>query len=253
MRNWLHHRATPEPIIDLGGDDGSVTSPSRIYRLLKRSVEHHCLINVRLDGAKHLYSSAVLRIGADRNYLLLDALSPADGNARIKIHAEVAISTLLDKLDLTFSSTVEKIGTTSDLPPIRIAYPERVYYAQHRGEYRVAVPTNRPARISIRLDAAHRIEGIVRDLSPGGFRALLDAPLQKEPGSDPGFPVPLRFSLSLAPDRTVEGEIEICYASASENGKLQWFGARIVAMAASDQRVLDHCVAKIDRQQSRRR
>ena len=63
-------------------------------------------------------------------------------------------------------------------------------------------------------------------------------------------------SLSLtgsAEGRVVTGELEICHLFESATGKQQRIGTRILTLATPDQRLLDQCVAEIDRQQLRLR
>ena len=52
-------------------------------------------------------------------------------------------------------------------------------------------------------------------------------------------------------DLTVEGEMEIVFVAAPEFGKFQTIGTRILTMSSQHQRLIDQCVAEIDRQQDR--
>lgn len=152
-------------------------------------------------------------------------------------------------MHLKFNSSVQKVSSKNNLPFYRIAFPRRVHYAQHRGEYRVAIPMNWRATVSIWLDETIKIDGSVRDLSPSGFSAQFDTTL---PAAFKRAPLQLHFALRLAPDCIVEGEVEICHIEETNTGKRR-LGIHIAAISPPDKRTLEHCVAEIDRQQSRLR
>jgi c-di-GMP-binding flagellar brake protein YcgR len=251
MRSWLKNTENAESIVTIYDDDvASVTTHWRIHSLLERTFDSHCLLNVRIiDGSEGAYGSVIVQIGTNRNCLILDGLTPGDGNARLARGRAITVSTLLNNLQLTFTSTVLEIAETNPTR-IRIVFPELVYYAQHRREHRVPLPMNWPATVSIRLNKANRFGGVVRDLSSGGFCVQLEAPL---PLPVEQLPFPLPFSLALAVDRIIQGEMEICYVYRSEFGKLPRIGTRILMIPPHHQHVLDQCIAEIDRQQSRLR
>ncbi len=250
MRSWLKNTENSESIVTIY-DDASVTVHWQVHSLLERTFESHCLLNVRIiDGSDEAYGSVIVEIGANRDCLILDALTPGYGNARLAPGCAITVSTLLNNLRLTFSSTVMEIARANIPTRIRVVFPELVYYAQHRRELRVPLPMNWPATVWIRLNEANRFGGVVRDLSSGGFCAQLDAPL---PLPVEHLPFPLPFSLALAVDRIIQGEMEICYVYQSGFGKLPRIGTRILTLPPHHQHVLDQCVADIDRQQSRLR
>jgi c-di-GMP-binding flagellar brake protein YcgR len=101
---------------------------------------------------------------------------------------------------------------------------------------------------SIALDSDHCINAVLRDLSPSGFSARVDTPL---PDNSEQLDYPIKFSLALGSGQLVEGELEICYVETPELREFRRLGARIVALSPRDQRIIDQCVADIDRQQSR--
>jgi len=252
MRSWFKTKQTAKPVFTLYDDDhAKVTSAWRIYALLERTFDSHCLLKVGIiDDDADAYGSVIVKLGTNYDYLLLDRLTPNNGNIRLTPGCPITISTLLNNLPLRFSSTVVKIAKAHEPAPIRIAFPELVYYAQHRREHRVPIPMNWPLTVSIQLDEENWFGGVVRDLSPSGFRAQLDVAL---PLPIEHLPFPLPFSLALGNTRIVEGELEICYVYHSEIVNLPRIGTRILRLPPHHQRVLDQCVAEIDRQQSRLR
>ncbi len=206
------------------------------------------MLNLTLGDDESNYSSVILEPDADHGYVLLDQLNPADGTSLLRVGTKVAVSTLLNGLQLTFTSLVTELPTGENSPGIYIGVPEHVHYVQRRSEHRVPVPMNRSISVSIIPNHDRRIEAVVRDLSPGGFSAQLHAPL---PEPVEALNSPLKFSLNLGAGRSVEGEMEICYVEIQKFGKLQTIGTRILATSPQHQRVIDRCVAEIDRQQSR--
>ena len=237
-----------DPPIASDNDGPNIDSRSLVLKLLKRTFDLHCLLNVTLDDAESSYSSIILEPGADNDYVLLDELTPADGMSPLRVDTAVSISTLLDGLQLAFTSRVVEPRTGEHPPGISIAIPEQVYYAQHRREHRVRVPMNWSISVSIILNNHHRIDAIVRDLSPRGFSARLDAPL---PGPVEALDSPLKFSLTLGANPAIEGEMEICYVATPEFRKFQMIGTRILTISPQGQRLIEQCVAEIDSQQCR--
>lgn len=173
MRHWFRSSNTPEPS-EAVAKDGCVNSRADIRHLLIRTFENHCLLSVRIADDHEIYSSALVELGKLRRYVTLDALTPAEGNARMAVRSAIAISTQLDNLDMSFTTSVKKVGCTVDLPYYRIAIPRQIHYAQHRREHRVPIPMNFSTTVSIWLDQATRVSGTVRDLSVSGFCAQLD-------------------------------------------------------------------------------
>ncbi len=229
-------------------DEHKIDSPSLVFKLLKRTFDHHCLLNLALGDPETNYSSVILELDADHGYVLLDQSNPADGMSSLRVGTKISISTLLNGLQLTFTGLVTALPTGENSPGFYISVPEHVYYVQHRSEHRVPVPMNWSISVSIILNDDRRIEAVVRDLSPGGFSARLHAPL---PSAVEALNSPLKFSLNLGADRSVEGEMEICYVETQKIGKFQMIGTRILAISPQHQRLIDQCVAEIDRQQSR--
>jgi len=251
MCSWFNKTEAPDSISTIYDDNiASVTVHWRIRALLEQTFANHCLLNVRIiDGNEDAYGSVIVELGTCPNYVMLDALAPGYGNARLAPGCAITISTLLNNLQLTFSSTVLEIAEEKPHARICIGFPELVYYAQHRREHRVPLPMNWPATVLIGLNEEHRTGGVVRDLSSGGFCAQLDTAL---PSPVEHLPFPLPFSLVLA-GRTIRGEMEICHVYRSGFGKPPRIGTRILMIPPHHQHVLDQCIAEIDRQQSRLR
>ena len=248
MRNWLHSDVCDDPQIALGDDEDKIESPSLIYKLLKRTFAQHCLLNVTVDNLAGTSGSVILQLEDSHDNVVLDALTSADAKATLKAKSKISVSTLLDDLQLAFATTVVKVCSHDGSASIHIARPECVYYAQHRGEHRVPVPMTWSISATIILDPDHCISAVVHDLPPSGFSARLDAPL---PDIFDQIDGPMNFYLALGPDRLIEGELEICYVETPEIGKFRRIGAHIVTISPRDQRIIDQCVAEIDRQQSR--
>lgn len=248
MLNWLQSVDSEHQRLATHDDDYKIDSPSLIYKLLKRTCDQHCLLNVTFDTLEATYGSVIVQLSDRHDTVVLDELTPADGMARLHPNTQISISTLLNNLQLTFTTTVAEVFYNEGSASIHLARPACVYYAQHRGEHRVAVPMNWPLSASLVLDVDHCITAVVRDLSASGFSARLDAPLPEFAERLDG---PIKFSLALGADRIVEGELEICHVDIPEFGKFRRIGTRIVALSAHDKRIIEQCVAAIDRQQSR--
>ncbi len=248
MRNWLQPSPSDEPQLALGDEEDKIESPSLISKLLKQTFEQHCLLNITVDDLAVTCGSVIVQLDDDDNCIVLDTLTPADAMATLTAASKLVVSTLLNELPLTFATTVVAVGDDGQEASVHIARPACVYYVQHRGEHRVPVPMNWSISATIVLEPNHCVSAVVRDLSPSGFSARLDAPLPEIPDQ---FDGPKRFYLTLGTEQIIEGELEICYVGTPEIGNFQRIGARIVTLRPRDQRRIDQCVAAIDRQQSR--
>lgn len=243
MLNWLRHR---EQALD--DDAHGIISPSQIIQLLERVRTNHCLLNVNLIDTEDVYTTMILDVDSAHHNVVLDGLNPPEGNRMLAPEVHIDVSTQLNGLDVSFASTIVTAPLTEESPIVEIAPPLRVHYAQNRREHRVVVPMNWPTSATFWLAERGAISGEVRDLSPGGFCVQIDSSAALD-----RVPPPVPFKLTLANESVVEGEMEICYVSDFNRAKLRQIGTRILTISPHHQRLLDQCVAEIDRQQLRLR
>ena len=179
-----------------------VRDEQRIHMLLRRVIEERVLLTVTLPGSSGHFSSAILDIDPDHDYILLDELTPAAGHEQLLKKRQMHVQARLKGVNLQFEGRLSSLSREDGTFTYRIAYPAEVTYHQKRAHFRVRIGMADDALVRFQPDEEHPIEGELIDISEGGICALLEKPaIELRTGAS--FPCSIHLD-----DESIQCEIE---------------------------------------------
>ena len=223
----------------------------RRHLILKSVFAAHCLLDVRFALGPQAYQTVIIELVPEAGYLVLDALTPPNGDAHTTNRPTINVRTQMRGIELKFQSVITQRGVVDGAPFYQIPYPEAIDYPQRREEYRVTGPFDKSVAVRIHARDGSIMAGEVRDLSPSGFLARI-------PNGDPSiFEAPETRStvceIDLPGHGTLAAAVEICHVFARRGRAPPRVGVCFIDLDLRTERQIEHCVAKLDRQQSRLR
>ncbi|MGH8595158.1 MAG: flagellar brake protein [Gammaproteobacteria bacterium] len=200
-------------------------NPSHICALLRRMLDQRCLLTVQIGAQPNYYTSAILEVVHEYEYVVLDELTPADGHHRLKTDSRIHVRAVLDGLDVRFSSRVTQINTQDGLPYYKVPFPAHIDYPQRRQAERVPIPLQLGLPTSILLPDDRVLSGELRDISPGGMgmRVRLGVPIA---ATDCGHLAICQIIVDR--DRDFVTDIEVCHIDRPVRGRVPRLGGRFV-------------------------
>lgn len=226
-------------------------SVAQIAQVLRRLQEQRCLLTVQVGTATESYTSAVLEVVLEDEYLVLDELTPREGHERLKHSREIQVRAILDGIEVRFASRVAQINTEQGLPYYKVPFPERIDYPQRRQVHRVHVPLNTGYPVSLLLPDERILSGELRDISPEGIGIRVRIGTL-DPGRDRGMRAICH--LSLPQQRELVTDIEFRYIDDPlQKNRVPRLGARFVDLKGAQARRVEQFCAELARDQRRLR
>jgi len=221
------------------------------HQALEQIHAAHCLLEVRCDGDEQAAQSAIIELVPQRGYFVLGAFAPAFDPRRLAGSPQVHVRARLDGRDIRFTTRLLKQGGKQDAPYYMAAYPEHVDNPQRRREFRVNVPLAKGAQVVLRGTNGVQARGELRDLSPSGFSAHVDAVDCVRLGLANGW----RGACSLDIDSAAEltGAIEVCHVKPAAEPLPARIGVCFVELDARSERRIERYVAELNRERARLR
>ena len=215
------------------------------HLLLKKIFETHCLLDIRLDGDVSAYQTAVIELLPDKGYLVIDALTPASGDALASRLPAVQLRTRVQGMEVRFSSRILARGSQHGLPYYKVRYPDEMEYPQRRRELRFTVPFNRGVPVRFETRNGGWVRGEVRDLSPGGFCARLLSGDVATIVHARGRPTPCE--IDLPGHGTLHATVDVRHMLPSRARSAPRVGACFIELDPQAEQQLHRCVAELAR------
>ncbi len=175
------------------------TNSVRIKELLKRLFERHAILTISInDDQAQKFTSAVIKVSADKDAFYLDELKPDHGHQRLENCPKISIKTQLEGINIAFDANIDSVGKHNGIPYYRLGIPKHVDYHQRRASVRIAMSAAHPLPAVLESTAGEVLEGTVADLSLGGMRIRFtqNIPRRIQPGQQ------FACSFTLPPDDT---------------------------------------------------
>ncbi len=239
--------ATPQSV-DYRSEGEHITDPIQIAALLKKVKDSRTLVQVTLPGLGREYNSALLDIHQDQGFLLLDELTPADGNQHLVAQRQLTAAIRLRGVDIRFTGTVQEVGGQAGIAFYRIDFPQRLHYRQRRSTYRVKLGMGLLIPFNIAREDGAPYEGRLDDISLGG----IGAELKQTTPYHRGDLLPT-CAIQLPGGDKIDCEVEVRYISKDEPHKKFHLGARFVNLDRALQHTLQRFVADAERELMRRK
>lgn len=148
-----------------------------------QACSNHVLFNLKFSGLESRFSTALVGIYDEHGFVVLDELTPEEGNGLLKIRQQATLSGRLSGVLLTFTTRLIEAREKNGIAYYKVMFPEAVKHRQQRKSPRV--PTN-GAGIpfhALRGKGNHQmLRGYVTDLSKKGVGLVLiedDVSLQR--------------------------------------------------------------------------
>ncbi|MFO1435174.1 MAG: flagellar regulator YcgR PilZN domain-containing protein [Gammaproteobacteria bacterium] len=238
----------PEPSTSFTQPD-KIEHRSQIARVLDQLIENRCVLAVSFTGVDDNYSSAVIEVVRNDDYLVIDELAPRAVNQHVTVGQEVTIRARMNNVTVRFTSTVSGIGNEDGLAYYRLPFPASLDYVQRREHYRAGVPLEKkiPVQLALTDGTLHNAE--LRDVSLGGFSARLIGALPN--GFTPGNTIK-HLIIVLPGASQIHGSGQICYAELAASSRVSRCGVRFLRIDRVDQNTLAQFIAQLDREMKRK-
>ena len=219
--------------------------------LLKKVFERHCLLELRFKRGAEAYQTAIVELMPAAGYMVLDALTPHDGDEQAAALPGIRVRTRLNRMDLKFASVIVQRGIVDSLAFYKVPYPVVIDYPQRRSEHRVTVPLDRCVVVRIHGGDGAAIRGEVRDLCPSGFSARLL--IGEVNVFQPDDARNATCEIELPGNGIVKAAIEICHIFPSRRRAAPRVGVRFLDLDPRSERQIERWVARLEREHNRLR
>lgn len=225
----------------------TVLEPARIAGLLSASVFPPLLVSVVLPSVREVYTSALLKVDAAAERILLDALSPEEGHALVEPGTLMHVHGKLHGVQLDFATRVLAIHRRTQLPAYLARMPGVLRYHQRRKHFRLSGHQVRNDSVIELGSAQGGLQGRLVDLSATGLRAVF----QRDPGLYRGYLLTgCRFF--LAGEQHTDCHLEcVRLRSNPRTGQLE-VGARFIFEDSRGRSRLERGLQALQRRQLRR-
>lgn len=229
--------------------DKTVTYSKHISHLLSRLLESHSLLTVGLSGSKSSYSSAILLLDFDAEYIVLDELTPVSGHNKVVANTKLHIRGRLDGVEIVFDTIVLEIGGSNGIGFYKASLPEEVLYNQRRDNYRLLVSRAESIPVYLKASRADLCEAELKDISLGGLKAKL------KPGTTfamkPGDVA--NCTVDLPDTGRIESELQMVHVVSSELHRTVTFGGRFLGLTREHQTAIQRFIAEFEREMIKKR
>lgn len=216
-----------------------IRSRERIFALLSRLRDHHCLVLLYVrTGKPEPALSMLLWLDAESGKLILDA--PVDtSELNLEAGHEFEVTSSLQGIDVRFRCRFDAIVDHEGSSALRVEWPEQLSYLERRKEYRVRI-SGGIADLAMSLEDAPDVEGELIDLSIGGFGAVVnDSPILET-----GEVLDCRLEFH---EDSIAARAEIRRKTSSSARGRCHIGARFVRLDPRQKRMLERIVAGLER------
>ena len=239
----------------LEDNDNHITRPHQIVGILRRLADGRHIVNVSTPfGGNQIHTSAILDVSAERGYILLDELNPAPSTYNGLTERRLGVFAQLGGVDVSFSATVERVGSEDGTPWLLLALPEHLLYQQRREHFRAASSSADP--IPVRLGPEGRegpmLEGELADISIGGLGVRMDSRTELPADFEHGTLIPYAAVEIPGQSRPLECKLEVRSVREESETRRRHIGLRFIDLDPRSHRQVEKFVAAVDREQRRR-
>lgn len=226
-----------------------INHPVQIAGILRRLQDAHALIHVSLPGQGNSWLSTIIEVQQNHGQLLIDELSPREGNGALQRARRAIISAQIQGVDISFATNLIESDEADGMLFYRMAMPETVRYWQRRDSFRARVSAATVVPVHIGRDDGTQLSGELFDISIGGVGTRHKAPkgmlpLLGEVCKDCRIVLPGRQEITCA--------LEIRYVGNGDRNSLR-IGARFVDIQRPSLKQVENFIAHLERENLRKR
>lgn len=222
--------------------------PTQIAALLRRVKDSHTLVRVVVSGTKGQYNSVFVAIEPERNYLLLDELTPREGHEAVLGGArQLRVYCQIRGVQLSFTTALTEVIPEAGGALYRIPFPSALIYQQRRASFRVPVARSAGFTITLRNDDGLFLEGSLADISTGGLRGRFPVAPHEDPMLRIGAVID-HGSIAAAKGEPFRCKLEIRFSQYLEDAKELLLGLRFHELDRLQQKRLERLVMILQRE-----
>ena len=228
--------------------DGEIfTNPAQIAQVLQRVQDARSLLFISFPGENIPYQSAILEINPDKEYLLLDEITPARGHKKFLESGTLIANTKIKGVDIRFDVQLDQELMESGIAMYKVHFPKRLVYMQKRQSYRINLGITSKISISLQTGDGTILQGKVLNISETGVGANIDARLRLKIGDQ----IPL-CELEIPDNETIQSKLEIRFVEPDKSSRLVRIGGRFLGISGIQQRQLARVLLDLQRDMMRR-
>ena len=228
--------------------DHRIEEREPIVALLMRASTHHVLFSVRLSGQEESFSTALLGIYDEHDFIILDELSPENGHLLLKDRDELKLSGRLEGVELGFTTSVLEIRKKNGVAYYKARLPETIEHHQQRNAYRIPSRGVGITFHGLRGKGMRQIvKGYVNDLSRDGAGIILAEGIQLYQGE-----ILPSCIISVPGEGEIAFSLEVCFCSRNPRQQVTRIGGRFKNIDPASLQKIGRCLNRIERTQLRR-
>jgi len=216
--------------------------------LLMRASTNHVLFSVQLPKQKDTFSTALLGIYDEHDFLVLDELTPEQGHRLLVDGIKMRLSGRLEGVELNFSTDLLEIREKDGTAYYKTSIPSMVRYRQQRNTYRIL---SRGAGINfhgLRGKGMRQIlKGYVNDLSRDGAGIILSEEIRLYKGE-----ILPSCIISVPGEGEIAFSLEVCFCTRNPQLQVTRIGGKFHHIDTASMQKIRRCLSKMERAQSRR-
>ena len=220
----------------------------KIIALLMRASTHHVLFSVRLPEHEETFSTALLGIYDEHEFIILDELTPEQGHRRLKNGDVMQLSGRLEGVDLSFATSLLDIRENNGIAYYKTRLPATLEHRQQRNAYRIPARGAGIAFHGLRGKGIQQIvKGYVNDLSRDGAGIILTEGVELYKGE-----ILPTCIISVPGEGEIGFSLEVCFCSKNRHPPVTRIGGRFKNIDAATLKKIRRCLNKMERAQRRR-
>ena len=150
-----------------------ITDHDKIVKLLSDLESGSPLCTIHLEGSNENFTSSILGLKIEQNSLVLDELTPKEGNAILQRGKDLKLSAFHKGIHLSFFLRGVEIGSSRGIIFYKAPFPERIFYPQRRKAPRIEISTVDIPFNGIAEKTGTSVSGYLFDISRGGIGVTL--------------------------------------------------------------------------------
>lgn len=224
----------------------NVTLKSQRLVLLERFKEQCVRITVILPGSPAEYTSAILSIRPDEEFVILDELKPEEGHQRFMEVKECTVEIYYKGEGIRFTGRLLSKGTKGGTAFYVIPLPPSIHHYLQQVGYRVPITPPEKMPIYLQNQDQDPLEGEVVDLSSGGVGFTAPRTPWTEAMKQGDQITSCRFALNTG--ETVNCALEVRGVRPGKDKNDVRIGARLVDLDEGQIKMLERYIITLDRE-----
>ncbi len=225
-----------------------VVDRAQIVHLMVQACSNHVLFNVKFSGLESSFSTALLGIYDEHGFMVLDELTPEEGNGLLKIKQQAAVSGRLAGVLLSFTAELAEAREKNGVAYYKVAIPKTVIYRQQRRSPRLPTHGNGIPFHALRGKGNSQIlKGYVSDISRKGVGVIL---IEDEISLLRGEILPSCI-ISLPGLGEITFSLEVSFSSRDQKGPITRVGGRFRDIDAKSLQRVRRQIDKMEKIQQR--